>query len=166
MIFNKISFFGVPVMAQLLMNLTSIHEDASLIPGPPQQVKNPVLPWAVVQVGIGHRCVPDPLLLWLWSRPAATAPITPSLGTSICHGNSPKKTKNKQQQQKPQLFLKVLYNCLFLFFFVRATPMAYGVSQSRGWIRSVAASLPHSHSNLESELHLWPMPQLTVTLDP
>ena len=33
-------------------------------------------------------------LLWLWHRPAATAPIqTPSLGTSICHGRSPKKMK-------------------------------------------------------------------------
>ena len=37
---------------------------------------------------------------------------------------------------------------------------------ARGGIRAVAASLLHSHSNLRSELHLRPTPQLTVTPDP
>ena len=27
--------------------------------------------------GVGHRRSSDPMLLWLWSRPAATAPIGP-----------------------------------------------------------------------------------------
>ena len=30
-----------------------------------------------VSCGVGHRCDLDPLLLWLWCRPAATAPIRP-----------------------------------------------------------------------------------------
>ena len=61
----------------------------------------------------------------------------------------------------------VLFCFLFLFFAsFRATPEAYGGSQARSQIRATSASLCHSNSNSRSEPRLWPIPQLTATLDP
>ena len=55
---------------------------------------------------------------------------------------------------------------LYLFLLFRAAPAAYGGSQTRVQIRSVAAGLRHSHSNTGSESLLQPTPQLMATLDP
>ena len=44
----------------------------------------------------------------------------------------------------------------FFFCYVRAAPVAYGGSQARGWIGTLAAGLHHSHSNPGSEPHLRP----------
>ena len=53
-----------------------------------------------------------------------------------------------------------------LYFFLRATPVAYGSSQARGRIEAAAAILHHSHGNTRFEPHLQPMPQLAAMLDP
>ena len=55
---------------------------------------------------------------------------------------------------------------IYLFCLFRATPLAYGRSQTRGWIRAVAAGLHHSHSSTGFEACLWPTPQLTAMPDP
>jgi len=73
-------------------NPTSIQEDAGLIPGLPQGVKDPVLPGAVVSVTdearISHCCGCD-------AGQQLQLQLEPSLGASICRGCSPKKEINK-----------------------------------------------------------------------
>ena len=44
--------------------------------------------------------------------------------------------------------------------------MAYGGSQARGPVGAVSVALHHSHSNMGSELHLQPTPQLMATAVP
>ena len=53
-----------------------------------------------------------------------------------------------------------------IIFLLGATPIAYGNFQASGQIWAAADGLHHSHSNVESELHLWPTPQLMATSGP
>ena len=59
-----------------------------------------------------------------------------------------------------------VFFCVCVFCLFRATPAAHGGSQARGPIGAEAAGLSHSHSNVRSEPHLRPTPQLTAMLDP
>ena len=60
-------------MAQWLRNPTRNPEVAGSIPDLAQWVKDPI----AISCGVGHRCGLDSELLWLWCRPAVTAPIRP-----------------------------------------------------------------------------------------
>ena len=51
-------------------------------------------------------------------------------------------------------------------YIIYPTRVAYGSSQARGQIGATAAGLHFSHSNVGSEPHLRPTPQLTATPDP
>ena len=61
----------------------------------------------------------------------------------------------------------VIYLFIFcLFVFSRDAPAAYGSSQARGLIGTVATGLHRSHSNAVSERNLQPSPQLMAMPDP
>ena len=95
------------------MNQTSIYEDKGSIPGLSQ-------------------CIKDPVLLWLWCRPAATVLIRPltweppyAMGVAL-------------KRQKEKVVYKVASFFSFLF---RAKPAAYTGSPVRGRIGAAAAGL-------------------------
>ena len=61
----------------------------------------------------------------------------------------------------------LLLGWVFLaFFWGEGTPVACGISQTRGLIRAIAAGQSHSHSNIGSESHLPPTPQQCQILNP
>ena len=61
-------------MVQWLTNPTRNHEVAGSVPALAQWVKGSGV---AVSCGVGCRCGLDPALVWLWCRPAATAPTGP-----------------------------------------------------------------------------------------
>ena len=54
--------------------------------------------------GAGRRCSLDLALLWLWHRPAATAPIRPL----ACERPCDKKTKDKKKKKKGEEVQQIL----------------------------------------------------------
>ena len=58
-----------------------------------------------------------------------------------------------------ELILSLL---IFTVSYLYSGTCSYGRCWVRGWIGAVAGSLHHNHSNVGSEPHLWPIPQITA----
>ena len=84
-------------------NLTSIHEDASSIPGLAQCVQYLVLPWAMVQVTDTARIL---CCCGYGQAGSCHSDSFHSLGTSICCRCGPKKQKQTNQKNPGEQFSK------------------------------------------------------------
>ena len=97
-------------MAQWLTNPTRNHEFEGSIPGLTQWIKDPGV---AVSCSVGHRHGSDLVLLWLWCRPAATAPIrslaweSPYAVSTALKMQKKKKTKKQKPKTKQNQILEL-----------------------------------------------------------
>ena len=79
----------------------------------------------MVSCGVGHKCGSDPMLLWLWHGPAATAPIRP-LAREPPYALGGVALKRKKKKIKVQ---KYMYRMLhFVYEWRKISPYSYLVA--------------------------------------
>ena len=61
---------------------------------------------------VGHRLGSDPMLLWLWRRPAATAPIRPLAWVSPCAAGVALKERPKKKDKKKNVLFDPISHSL------------------------------------------------------
>ena len=65
--------------------------------------------------GVNRRCGSDPELLWLWRRPAATAPIRPLAWEPLYAVKKKQEKKKKPTGKKLYQFVYILKDLFFGF---------------------------------------------------
>ena len=58
--------------------------------------------------GVGYKCSSDPVLLWPWCRPGATAPIRPLAWEAPYVAEAALEMAKRQQQQQKKQWVKML----------------------------------------------------------
>ena len=64
--------------------------------------------------GENHRCGPDPVLLWLWHKLAAVAPIRPLAGEPPYAVGVALKKKKKKEKHRPKREELCVYMCIYI----------------------------------------------------
>ena len=133
--------------------------------------------WLAMHCDVGQRCSSDPVLLWLWHRPAVAAPIQPLAWEPPYVAG---KTLKSQMQKKKRIFhspfslvfyvinvvILFIYSTLFLLpIYPSSIPQFFSYVHCF-FLSNIFILWPHSkymkipRPGIESKPQMWPMPQL------
>ena len=118
----------VPVVAQRVKNLTQCLWGDRFNPwSHPVGHRSSI----TINYGVGCRCSLDPVLPWLWPRPAAAAPIWPLaqkfhiIPHCVARGKQTNKHPTVFHQKKKSIFLSSLFSIFFSSFIFSVSYLIY-----------------------------------------